>query len=100
MPRYDYECETCGTRFEVQHGFDAPPPTACPDGHPTIHRIIISTPRVLKGMAAAVSKNASKEELQSKWAEETPRLRQKLVDKLGEDTVAKYGGTINHKYDS
>src|ERR1700687_3670705 len=100
MPRYDYECETCGIRFEVRHSFDAPSPATCPEGHPTIHKIIISTPRVLKGMAAPASKNASKEELQSKWAEETPRLRQKLVDKLGEETVTKYGGTINHNYES
>lgn len=100
MPRYDYECETCGKRFEVSHGFDAPPPATCPDGHPTVHRIITSTPRVLKGAAASVSYRAGKEELEDKWAEETPKLRKKLVDKLGEETVAKYGGTINHDYDN
>jgi putative FmdB family regulatory protein len=99
MPRYDYECDTCGKRFEAQHGFDAPPPACCPDGHTTVHRIITGAPRVLKGMAAPVSRRASKEELQDKWAEETPRLRKKLADKLGEETVNKLGGTLNHDYD-
>ncbi len=96
MPRYDYHCDTCDIDFEARHGFDDPPPP-CPNGHITVHRIITSTPRVLKGMAALASKNANREELQSKWAEETPKLRKKLVDKLGEETVQKYGGTLNSK---
>ncbi|CAG1004968.1 MAG: zinc ribbon domain-containing protein [Anaerolinea sp.] len=88
MPRYDYKCEVCGVIFEARHGFDDPPPP-CPNGHTSVHRLITSAPRVLKGMAAAVSKHASKEELQAKWSEETPKLRKKLADKLGEDAVSK-----------
>jgi putative FmdB family regulatory protein len=99
MPRYDYECDTCGTIFEVKHGFDDPAPATCPNGHPTVHRLISAPPRVLKGMAANVSHNAGPGELRDKWAEETPKLRKKMVDKLGEETVSKMGGTINHKYD-
>ncbi len=98
MPLYDYECDTCGKRFEARHGFDAPPPP-CPDGHPTVHRLITRAPRMLLGAAAPVSRNAGQDELRDKWAEETPRLRKKLVDKLGEETVSKYGGTLNHNYD-
>lgn len=98
MPRYDYECETCGVQFEARHGFDDPMPP-CPNGHTDVHRLINSTPRVLKGMAASTSKNASREELQSKWAEETPKLRKKLVDKLGEETVSKYGSTLGRADD-
>ena len=30
MPAYDYDCATCGTRFEVVHGVHADPPTTCP----------------------------------------------------------------------
>lgn len=30
---------------------------------------------------------ASKEQLQDKWREETPRLRKQLAEKLGEDAV-------------
>jgi len=98
MPRYDYECDECGTVFEAQHGFDDPIPP-CPEGHSSVHRLITTAPRVLRGMAAPLAKNASKEELQNKWAEETPKLRKKVSDKLGEDYVNKHGGTLNHKYD-
>lgn len=98
MPRYDYTCDTCGVVFEAKHGFDDPAP-ACPNGHTTVHKLITTTPRVLKGAAALASKNASKDELRDKWAEETPRLRKKLVDKLGEETVNRIGGTINSPID-
>ncbi len=30
MPRYDFDCAACGTRFEVVHGVFADPPTTCP----------------------------------------------------------------------
>jgi putative FmdB family regulatory protein len=98
MPRYDYRCETCGVEFEAAHGFDAPTPN-CPNGHDTVRRVITSAPRMLLGMAAATSKNASKEELNAKWAEETPKLRKKLADRLGEEAVTKHGGTVNKSYD-
>lgn len=36
MPRYDYDCANCGTRFEVVHSVFADPPDSCPhcDGGP------------------------------------------------------------------
>lgn len=30
MPLYDYDCAACGRRFEVIHGLNDDPPTACP----------------------------------------------------------------------
>jgi putative FmdB family regulatory protein len=30
MPAYDYDCASCGRRFEVIHGVHADPPTSCP----------------------------------------------------------------------
>ena len=91
MPMYDYKCPQCENRFEAQHSIaaDAPP---CPDcGHVEVTRVITSAPSVAKGVMANAgdSRRASKEQLQDKWAEETPKLRKKLVDKLGEDTVRK-----------
>jgi hypothetical protein len=50
-------------------------------------------------MAASVSDNPTKDELRAKWAEETPKLRKKLVDKLGEETVNRNAPTLNHKYE-
>ena len=96
MPLYDYKCPECEARFEVHHGFSESP-GACPEcGAENIQRVITRAPRIAKGMLAhpGDGKNATKEELQDKWAEETPKLRKKLVDKLGEDTVNKYAPTL------
>ena len=97
MPLYDYVCAACQTAFEARHGFTAPAP-ACPAcGASDAQRVITRAPAALQGMAASLSKNASKEELQSKWAEETPKLREKLVSKLGEATVNQYAPTLKPK---
>ena len=93
MPLYDYKCAN-GHTFEARHGFNDPAP-ACPIcGANEVQRVITSAPGVMQGMNASLGKNASKEQLQSKWAEETPKLREKLVSKLGEDTVNKYAPTL------
>ncbi|MBZ0299815.1 MAG: hypothetical protein K8J31_08750, partial [Anaerolineae bacterium] len=66
-----------------------------------VQRVILKAPRVAQGMNASVSDRgtATKEQLQDKWAEETPRLRKKLVDKLGEDVVNRNAPSLNTKYD-
>lgn len=98
MPLYDYRCAN-GHTFEARHGFNDPAP-ACPEcGEANVQRVITAAPGVMQGINASAGKNASKEDLRSKWAEETPKLREKLVSKLGEDTVNKYAPTLNTKYD-
>lgn len=98
MPLYDYTC-VHGHPFEARHGFDDPAP-ACPVcGAAEVQRVITRAPRMMQGMNAATSKNAGKDELRAKWAEETPKLREQLVNKLGEDTVNTYAPTLNTKYD-
>jgi putative FmdB family regulatory protein len=40
MPRYDYRCRTCDTRFEVRRGLDEPETAVpCPQGHAQTSRI-------------------------------------------------------------
>lgn len=101
MPRYDYKCPHCGNRFEARHGFDesAPPCPACQQAG--VQRIITQAPTVAGGIMthAGDSRRSSKEQLRDKWAEETPKLRKKLVDKLGEDVVNKHAPTLNTTYD-
>jgi putative FmdB family regulatory protein len=98
MPLYDYRCEN-GHQFEARHSFNDPAP-ACPAcGEANVQRIITSAPAQMQGMAASAGKNATKDQLHDKWAEETPKLREKLVSKLGEETVNKYAPTLNTKYD-
>jgi putative FmdB family regulatory protein len=99
MPRYDYRCLACGETFELRHGFHEAAGNCPHCGAAQLQKVISSVPRQAKGIEAEVGKNASKEQLQSKWAEETPKLRKKLVDKLGEDTVSRYAPTLNHNYD-
>ena len=98
MPYYDYRCAN-GHEFEARHGFDAPAPPCPACGTTEVQRLITSAPGVMQGMNASLGKNASKEQLQAKWAEETPKLRDKLVSKLGEETVSKNAPSLNTKYD-
>ncbi len=99
MPLYDYRC-TNGHSFEARHGFDAPLPV-CPECGAEAERIITRVAGMQKGMLADAGSGgkASKEQLQAKWAEETPKLREQLTRKLGEETVNKYASTLNTKYD-
>jgi len=63
---------------------------ACPKcGHAPAQKIITSAPTIAGGVSthAGDGKKASKEQLKDKWAEETPKLRKKLENKLGKDTV-------------
>ncbi|MCB9456625.1 MAG: zinc ribbon domain-containing protein [Anaerolineaceae bacterium] len=101
MPLYDYRCEDCDHEFVARHGFEeAPPP--CPNCQSAaLKRLIKRAPAQAKGVLtlAGDSSGATKEELRSKWAEETPKLRKKLVDKLGEDFVSRNAPTLNKSFE-
>ena len=96
MPLYDYRCEACGQPFEVRLGFNDPAPVCPHCGNVAVKRLIITVPAVAKGILANAgdSRISTKEQLKDKWAEETPKLRKKLVDKLGEDFVRKNAPTL------
>jgi putative FmdB family regulatory protein len=96
MPLYDYKCAN-GHEFEARHGFDDPAPVCPICGEAQVQRVITSAPGVMQGMNASVGKNPTKEQLQAKWGEETPKLREKLVGKLGEETVSKNAPSLNTK---
>ncbi len=50
MPRYDYRCRTCDTRFEVSRGLDEPEGAVpCPQGHDATSRVF--TPVAVGGSA-------------------------------------------------
>ncbi len=98
MPLYDYRCAN-GHSFEARHGFDAPAPPCPACGETSVQRLITTAPAVAQGMNASLGANASKEQLQAKWAEETPKLREKLASKLGEDAVNRYAPSLNTKYE-
>lgn len=91
MPFYDYRCGSCGHTFEARHSISADAPDCPHCGTPKPTRLITTVPAIAQGMNANAgdSRSATKEQLRSKWAEETPKLRQKLANKLGEDFVRK-----------
>lgn len=96
MPLYDYRCPNCDQVFEARHSISAAAP-GCPKcGFAQVTRIITSAPAVAGGIVtpAGSSRGATKEEIQSKWQEESPKLQKKLEDKLGKDTVQRLGGDI------
>jgi putative FmdB family regulatory protein len=100
MPIYDYRCPECDHKFEARHGFDDPAP-ACPNcEHEEVTRLITQAPTVARGLLshAGDGHRASKDQLRDKWAEETPRLRKKLRDKLGDDAVNSIP-SLNTSYD-
>jgi putative FmdB family regulatory protein len=90
MPVYRYRCEECQHEFEELHAMDADAPD-CPEcDADAVKRLIVTAPAIAKGVLthAGNGKRASKEELQDKWREETPKLRRKLRDKFGDDAVS------------
>jgi putative FmdB family regulatory protein len=99
MPRYDYRCRACGYTWEATHSASERP-AECPscEGQ-DFERLITSAPTVAGGILthAGDGYRATQEQLRSKWAEETPKLRKKLRDKLG-DRVDQLP-TLNHNYD-
>ncbi|RMG86084.1 MAG: zinc ribbon domain-containing protein [Chloroflexi bacterium] len=100
MPRYDYRCPKCEHQFEAEHSIHEEKPSCPACGHADVTRIITSAPTFARGMLtpAGTSRRSSKEELRNKWAEETPKLRKKLRDKLGEEAV-KSIPSLNANYD-
>lgn len=89
MPYYDFRCQSCGYAFESFSAYSDEMPE-CPqcESH-DVERLITSAPVFARGMLthAGDTKRATKEQLNDKWAEETPKLRKKLRDKLGDEAV-------------
>ena len=57
MPVNQYECDACGVRFELHRHFGDPHPTACPDGHTSIHRVFSPPTIIFKGSGFYVTDN-------------------------------------------
>jgi len=49
MPTYEYECESCGHRFDRKQGFHEEPVAVCPRCGGRLRRVIHSAPVILKG---------------------------------------------------
>jgi putative FmdB family regulatory protein len=49
LPRYDYQCETCGHEFELRQSFSSEPVAECTECGMTSRRLIRAVPVVFKG---------------------------------------------------
>lgn len=49
MPIYEYECESCGVRFERQERMTAEPLKTCPECSGSVHRVIHPVGVIFKG---------------------------------------------------
>jgi putative FmdB family regulatory protein len=57
MPVYEYECDVCGTRFDLRRHFGNPHPTVCPAGHEGVHRVFAPPTIIFKGSGFYVTDN-------------------------------------------
>ena len=89
MPIYQYRCNACGEEFEESQRINDPIPECIECESEDVTRLITGAPHHSKGIHthAGTARRSSKAELQDKWREETPKLRKKIRDKLGEDAV-------------
>lgn len=63
MPLYEYQCDTCGARFELIRKFSDPPLTACPTcGAGGVRKLISSPAFQFKGSGWYVTDYARKSE--------------------------------------
>ncbi|HXH05417.1 MAG TPA: FmdB family zinc ribbon protein [Vicinamibacterales bacterium] len=60
MPLYEYECESCGHRFEVIQRFDDPPAGACPRCAGPVRKLLSSPAIQFKGTGWYITDYARK----------------------------------------
>ena len=61
MPLYEYECDSCGHRFEVIQKFSDAPIDKCPKCGSTVHKLMLSPAIQFKGSGWYITDYARKE---------------------------------------
>lgn len=61
MPLYEYECESCGHRFEVIQKFSDAPIDTCPKCGKTVHKLMSSPAIQFKGSGWYITDYAKKD---------------------------------------
>ncbi len=60
MPLYEYECESCGVRFERRQHMEDEPVKVCPECGGNVHRLIQPVGIIFKGSGFYVTDNRAK----------------------------------------
>jgi putative FmdB family regulatory protein len=93
MPTYEYECESCGIRFERRQRITADPLKLCPECSGNVHRVIQPVGVIFKGSgwyckdnSAASSSVASAPKAEKESSSETkPAAESKPAKPASED---------------
>ena len=84
MPLYEYECSSCGQRFERIQKFSDPAIESCPECGETVHRLISSPAIQFKGSGWYVTdyarKSGGSEKEKSEGEAKADESSAKLVD--------------------
>lgn len=86
MPIYEYECDTCGVRFERIQRFSDNPLTGCPECEGHVHRVIQPVGVIFRGSGFYVTDNrqssngSSSKQSSVPKKEEEPRSTDTTVD--------------------
>lgn len=57
MPIYEYQCTSCGERFEVKQRFTDDPLTSCPECGGAVRRILYPAGIIFKGSGFYITDN-------------------------------------------
>jgi len=60
MPTYEYECTPCHTIYETRHGYNEPPPAACPSCGGGLRKLVSSPTLNLKNFGGPTEAKYSK----------------------------------------
>ena len=74
MPLYEYECESCGTRFEKIRKFSDPPIEVCPTcGKGPVKKLLSSPAIQFKGSGWYITDYAKKSTTDAKSTKDAPK---------------------------
>jgi putative FmdB family regulatory protein len=97
MPLYEYECESCGVRFERIQKFSDPPPAACPTCGGPIRKLLSSPAIRFKGSGFYINdygrKGASTDKADSPSAGESKTETSKTSESKAASSDGKDSGT-------
>jgi putative FmdB family regulatory protein len=81
MPLYEYECESCGKRFERIQKFSEPPVTVCPECGGAVRKLLSSPAIQFKGSGFYITDYAK-----SGGSEKSGSAVKSTTEKSGEKT--------------
>lgn len=89
MPVFVYECDVCGTRFELRRHYKDPHPTTCPAGHTGVHHVFAPPTIIFKGSGFYVTDNGSNGQVSRiKSKDPEPSKSEKTESKAASDEGA------------